>query len=191
MSTTTASRDLDGLTRALHLGLMVFGVLALVTDLAAGDYKHGYHAGFTLHRWLGLAASLSVFFRLWYGFYGPREAQFRSWLPCTRERLGLVGEDLLHLTRGKLPDRASHQGLAGLVQAVGLAAFSWMAVTGTLLFVFLTPGHKARGLLHGLKESHEAGLWFCLVFLGIHVGAVFLHALQGNPLWRRAFFLEK
>ena len=183
--------DLDHLTRIVHLGLTILGILAFLTGLTAGDYKRARHLGFSLHKWLGLSLSLLIFFRIWLGFYGSREARFRHWVPYTRERLLLVFEDLVNLLRLKLPDRSTHQGLAGLVQTFGLAVFTWMAATGTLMFLFLEPGRKAKGLMHLVKELHEAGLWLIPIFLGIHMGAVTLHALAGNDLWRRAFFLEK
>ena len=50
--------DLDDLTRFIHLGLTVFGILALITGLWAGDYKRAHHLGFSVHKWLGLTLSL-------------------------------------------------------------------------------------------------------------------------------------
>ena len=183
--------ELDNLTRFIHLGLTFLGILAYLTGLFAGDYKRAYHLGFSVHKWLGLSLSFFMFCRLWLGFYGSRGAQFSQWVPYTRERVLMVLEDLANLLRLKLPHRAVHQGLAGVVQTFGLAVFSWMALTGTLMFLFLEPGHKARGALHALKELHEGGLWLVLIFLGLHVGAVTLHALAGDHLWKRTFFLEK
>jgi len=129
--------------------------------------------------------------RIWYGFYGPREAQFSQWVPFTPERLKMAGEDCLTLLRLRLPERPSHQGLAGVVQTFGLAVFSWMACTGTLMAVLLTPGQKATGLAHALKEMHELGLWLIVAFLVIHVSAVTLHALAGDHRWRKMFFLKR
>jgi cytochrome b561 len=37
---------------------------------------------------------------------------------------------------------------------------------------------------------HEPGLWLILAFLAIHVSAVALHALAGDDLWRKMFFLK-
>ena len=188
---SSARTELDDITRVIHLGLAVLGVLAWLTGLLAGDYQKLHHLRFSIHRWLGISASLFIFFRLWWGFYGAREAQFSQWLPYTWDRLLAALEDLFTLVKLKLPDRPAHQGLAAVVQAFGLAVFSWMALTGTLMFLFLEPGHKARGALHALKELHEGGLWLVLIFLGLHVGAVTLHALAGDHLWKRTFFLEK
>jgi cytochrome b len=183
--------ELDDLTRFIHLGLTFLGILAYLTGLFAGDYKRAYHLGFSVHKWLGISLSFFMFCRLWLGFYGSREAQFSQWVPYTRERVSMVLEDLVNLLRLKLPDRAVHQGLAGVVQTFGLAVFSWMALTGTLMFIFLEPGRRPGGALHFIKELHEAGLWLIPIFLGIHVGAVTLHALAGDDLWRQAFFLKK
>ncbi len=186
-----AASELDDLTRLIHLGLAVLGVAAWVSGLFAGDYKRLGHPGFSLHRWLGISLSFLVFFRVWMGFYGTKPALFREWAPLNPERLRWVVEDLVNLLRLKLPERPAHGGLAGVVQIFGLAVFTWMAATGTLMFFFLQPGRKAGGLMHGLKELHEAGLWLIPIFLAIHVGAVILHALDGNHLWRRAFFLDR
>jgi cytochrome b561 len=183
--------ELDDITRLIHLGLTVFGILAWMTGWFADDYKSMRHLGFSIHKWLGITLSFFLVWRAWYGFYDPREMQFRHWVPYTPERLRWVGEDILTLLRLRLPERPTHQGLSGVVQTFGLGAFAWMAGTGSFMFFFLTPGSKARGLLHAVKEMHEAGLWLIPAFLLLHAGAVTLHALAGDHLWKRTFFLEK
>jgi len=193
MTATNVSHDrmeLDGLTRFIHLGLMVFGILALMTGFLAGDYKHQQHLGFSFHRWFGIGLAAFVALRLWHGFSGPREARFREWVPYTRERLLFIVEDIKTLLNFQLPERPPRQGLSGLVQTFGLAAFAWMGATGALMFFLVTPGGKARGFLHLIKEMHEAGWWLALIFLLIHGGAVILHALAGQDLWRQMFFLK-
>ena len=183
--------ELDGSTRFIHLGLMVFGVLALMTGFLAEDYKHQQHLGFSFHKWFGLGLAAFVALRLWHGFSGPQEARFWEWVPYTRERLSFIMEDIMTLLKFKLPERPPRQGLSGLVQAFGLGAFAWMGATGALMFFLMTPGGKARGFLHLVKEMHEAGWWLALIFLGIHGGAVILHALAGQDLWRQMFFLKR
>jgi cytochrome b len=183
--------DLDDLTRFIHLGLTVFGILALITGLWAGDYKRVHHLGFSIHKWLGLTLAFFIAWRIWHGFFGPREARFDQWVPYTPERLQLAKEDCLSLLRLRLPERASHQGLAGVVQTFGLAVFAWMALTGGMMALWLTPGGKAAGFAWVIKEMHEPGLWLILAFLAIHMSAVALHALAGDNLWRKMFFLKK
>jgi cytochrome b len=187
----TERQNLGEITRLIHLGLTVFGILALLTGLWAGDYKRVHHLGFSLHKWLGLTLSFFMAWRIWTGFFGSSEALFSQWVPYTPERLKMVWVDGLTLLRLKLPERPAHQGLAGLVQTFGLAVFAWMAGTGSLMALFLTPGYKAGGFVHAIKEAHELGLWLIIAFLLIHVSAVTLHALAGDHLWRRMFFLEK
>ncbi len=183
--------ELEGTTRFIHLGLMAFGILALMTGFFAGDYKHQHHLGFTFHRWFGIGLSAFLALRLWHGFSGPQEARFQEWLPHTRERLLCILEDFMSLLKFQFPERPPRQGLSGLVQAFGLAAFAWMGATGALMFFLMTPGGKARGFLHLIKEMHEAGWWLALVFLCIHGGAVIIHGLAGQDLWRPMFFLPK
>jgi cytochrome b len=191
LSPPAEPRDLDDLTRFIHFGLTVFGLLALLTGLWAGDYKRVHHLGFSAHKWLGLTLCFFLAWRIWHGFYGPREVRFSQWVPYTPARLRMALEDGLNLLRLKLPDRPPHQGLAGVVQTFGLALFAWMALTGSLMALWLTPGRKAGGFVHALKEMHELGLWLIIIFLAIHVAAVTLHACTGHNLWRKMFFLER
>ncbi len=182
--------ELDAYTRMLHLGLMVFGVLAWATSFFAGDYKRAVHPGFTVHSLLGMGLAVCLTLRLIYGFTGPATARFREWVPYTRERLRVVWEDLLGLAGIRLPQRATHQGLSGMVHAFGLLAYTWMASTGFLMYLFVHPGRRARGALHAIKEIHEAGDWAVMVFLCLHVGAVVLHSLQGDHVWRKMLFMK-
>lgn len=182
--------ELDAFARIIHLGLMVFGVLAWITSTWAGDYKRAHHLGFTVHSWLGMGLAFFMALRLIYGVTGPDNVRFKTWVPHTRDRLQLVREDLLTLLKFRLPDRPTHQGLSGLVHAFGLAVFAWMALTGSLMFLYLQPGHRARGILHFLKEIHELGNWLIVIFLALHVAAVLLHALMGDHRWRKMLFLK-
>ena len=109
----------------------------------------------------------------------------------SRDRLKTAWEDVLGLLRFRLPDRATHLGLAGLVQAFGLALFVWMALTGTLMFFYLVPGQEVKGVLHLIEEIHGIGESLIPVFIVLHVGAMILHALFGRQLWRPMIFLKE
>ncbi len=185
------SEELDSFTILLHFGLMMFGMLAWLTGDWAGDYKKIKHLGFTVHQMLGMGTALFVVARLFHGFWGPETARFANWVPYTPERLKLVFKDIGNLFTLKLPDRPPHLGLAGLWETFGLAIFTWMTATGAFMFLFLAPGHKARGLLHTVKELHELGEWLIPIFLAVHVSAVILHALAGDHRWRKMFFLKE
>ena len=182
--------DLDVVARVIHLGLMLFALAAWSASGWAEDYSHTRHLGFTVHSWLGMGLATFMGLRLVYGLVGPANVRFSQWVPYTKARLRFVWADILTLLKFRLPDRPSHQGLAGLVQTFGLLTFSWIAVTGSLMFFYLKPGQEAGGLVHFVVEMHEIGETAIPLFLGLHVGAVVLHALFGRHLWRRMVFFE-
>jgi len=187
----SSKNDLDALTRILHLGLVVFGLLALMTGDFAGDYKRAESPGFLVHGWIGIGVTVFVALRLAYGILGPAHARFSKWLPYNRECFGLVLEDITDLLKFRLPDRQPHQGLAALVEMSGLLLFFLLAITGVLLFLTIDPGHRAVGAVRFIKEIHEAGeVLLPLFFLG-HGGAVLLHAIAGKQLWRKMIFLKE
>ena len=97
-------------------------------------------------------------------------------------------EDFRTLLRLGVPERDRHEGLAGLTQAFGLVIFAWMAVTGTGLFV-LGGGTESKAF-DLIEEVHEVGEALIPLYLALHVGAVLLHTLCGNPVWKKMFSLE-
>jgi cytochrome b len=103
--------ELDGTTRFIHLGLMVFGILALITGFFAGDYKHPHHVGFSFHKWFGVGLATFLALRLWHGFSGPQEARLGVWGPYTQERVLFILEDIKSLLKFQLPKRSPWQGL--------------------------------------------------------------------------------
>ena len=175
----------DAGTRLIHLALALLAIAALLSGQFAGDYRRAIHTGFDVHRWIGLSMALALGARFVWGFIGPKQVRFASWVPLTRERLALCIEDLRELLHFRLPVRESHEGLSGLVQAIGLVAFAWLAITGAILFVWLEPGIRAGGWLRAVKELHEGGQVVAIAYVAIHAGAVLLHSLTGHPVLRR------
>lgn len=187
----SSTSELEDISRVIHLGLTVFGISAWATGFLADDYKRLEHLGFSIHSWLGISFVFFLLLRIGYGFWGPDNYHFTKWVPYTADRLRVAMEDIWTLIKFKLPQRPTHLGLSGLVQTLGLAAFAWMALTGSLMFFYLTPGYKTQGFLHLIKEMHEVGVWLIPIYLGIHIGAVLLHALAGDHRWRQMFFLKE
>lgn len=182
--------EIDVVTRVLHFALVIFGVAAWLTGDLADEYEHGVSLGFTIHRWVGISAAVSVGARLVWGLVGPRSARFATWLPATRERLRLVVEDVQILLRFQIPERPPHQGLAGVVQTIGLLIFGWVAATGSVLFFALEPGVRPGHLLDFIGGLHAFGEALIPAFLAVHVGATIAHALAGDRRWRTVFFLS-
>ena len=185
-----ASDELDAASRLTHLGMVIFGISAWLTGELA-EVEEGGRFGYDLHSWLGIGLTVFVALRIMLGVVGPVRVRFSQWVPLTRERLDLVLEDIRGLLMFRLPDRPVHQGLAGLVQFLGLLVFTLMALTGSILFVMLEPGAEAKGLVYLIEELHETGELLIPLYLSIHVGAVVLHALAGHPRWRRMFFIKE
>ena len=182
---------IDVPTRVIHFGIMFLALAAYVTGDGAGDYKKVDYFDYTLHMWLGMGVSIFILFRIIYGLIGPQSARFSSWVPYTKERIRLSREGAMSVFLYRRPTRPAHQGIAGLINAAGLVIFTWMAVTGSIMFFFLEPGKSAGGLIHFIKEIHEAGETLVPAYLVIHIGAVIIHALYGRDIWRKMLFLKR
>lgn len=193
MTTIRVSRrkDIDIFTRIIHLGLVIFAVLALATGGLADDYKKVEGLGYFIHSWIGMGTFFFVSLRFIYGVLGPVSMRFIKWVPYNKDRMKLVLEDVKGLTQIRLPDRQPHQGLAALVEIIGLLVVLFLASTGFLLFFVIVPGHKAQGITHFIKELHEGGEIPLFLFFLVHGGAVLLHAMTGNHLWRKMIFLKE
>ncbi|MEW6660316.1 MAG: cytochrome b/b6 domain-containing protein [Thermodesulfobacteriota bacterium] len=193
MTNTSAEKDkLDFPTLALHLGITIFGTCAWLTGEWAGDYKKLSHPGFSLHKGLGICLALFILARLLYGLLGPEKCRWGNLIPMDLKAwFGSVAEDVQSLLKQELPDRPRFWGLKGVVQLFGLLVFSWMALSGSLLFTYLEPGRRAHGLLWLIKEMHEVGKILIPIFLALHLTGVLLDAIWGQKKWRRVIFLEK
>ncbi len=176
--------------RFWHLAMILLVFAALLTGDGADDYKKAEHAGFLLHGRIGAGVFVTLCLYFAYSFFGPQEFRLARWFPLTGGRLRQTVSDLKTLASFKLPEHKRRQGLAGFVQFFGLMVFAWLAGTGILMYLFLEPGRKAAGLLHAVKEGHEAGAALIFVYLALHVGAVIAHSLTGHPVWREIFFLK-
>ena len=175
----------DAATRVIHFLLALLGIAALVSGQFAGDYRRAVHVGFDVHRWIGIAMAAALAARVAWGLIGPSAVRFLQWLPVTAARWRLCAEDFRALLRLRLPMREGHEGIAGLIQAIGLATFAWMAATGTLMWLYLEPGVRATGWLRAVKELHEGGQPLAIAYVVLHAGAVLVHSLAGHPVWRR------
>lgn len=182
---------LDVPTRILHIGLLFFGVWAWWIGEDAGDYHKPAHHGYILHMYVGLIFTGFLTLRLLWGFVGPREARFSTWVPYTRERRAAVGADLRTLFRFRMPEPVTHRGLNALVQSLGLLLFTWQGASGTLMSMLIVPGQRVTGWLHDVKELHQAASVWIPTYLVLHVGAAMLHAFTGQQIWRKMVFLKE
>lgn len=180
-----------GFLRLVHLALAILCLVAWGSAQFAGDYKRAVHLGFSIHEVIGLAFTAALAIRILIGLVGPDRGRFSAWFPFAKDNLRLVNDDLRNLVQLRFPERAPHEGLAGLVQFLGLLIFALIAFSGTVLALYLEPGTRATGWLSGVKEVHEAAQVLIPVYLALHVGGTLVHALLGQQLWREMFFLRK
>lgn len=181
-------KGVDKVSVFIHLTLAVFGVMAFLTGDWADDYKKAVHDGFDQHGWLGITVASIVAVRLIYGLAGPESARYLRWFPFTLERLRKAGNGLYGAISLKTPDRESHRYISGIVKSFGLILFSWMAMTGTLMFFFLEPGGRATGFIHQVKEMHEVGESMIPLYLTLHIGVIIIHAFYKRHIWKPMVF---
>ena len=164
----------------LHWGLAIFGIAAWLTGDNADD---GFSSnGFLLHLYLGLAVFIFIVSRFAAGIFSHGKLSFKGWTYFNRQQWRMAAEDIGQLIRLKLPQRDIHQGIAGLVQFSGLILFLWMAASGTT--IFLLQNSTGSALFEAVEEGHEVGEALIPLFLILHVGAVIVHTLSGDPVWK-------
>lgn len=171
------------LAKIIHLGLAGFGIAAYLTaELAEGGYDS---YGYLLHSYLGLSLAAVMLLRLGAGVGSSSTLGFRNWHLFTRKQWRMVAEDLRGIVTLKFSDRGPHEGIAGLVQAVGLLIFAWMAFTGS--GIYLLSGGAETTLFEVVEEAHEVGEGLIPLYLALHVAAVILHTLVRKPVWQHMF----
>ncbi len=167
-------------SQLLHWGLALFGIAAWLTGENADD---GFNTnGFLLHLYLGLAVLVFILTRFGAGLLSNGKLSFKGWTYFNRAQWRLAAQDIGQLFRFKLPKREIHQGLAGLVQFSGLLLFLWMAISGTA--IFLLQNSTGSALFEAIEEGHEVGEALIPLFLILHVGAVIVHSLAGDHVWK-------
>jgi cytochrome b len=173
--------------KLLHAGLAVFGISAYLTAELA-EHASETSPGYLVHAYLGLTLLAVMLMRMIVGAGSNRVMRFRGWFPFSRQQLQLAVDDMQNLVQFRLPHRDIHQGLAALVQSAGLLIFLWMAITGAGLFVLA----NAQGFwFEALEEMHELGEGLVPAFLILHIGAVVLHTIAGEPVWQKMWKFGK
>lgn len=178
------------ITRFIHSGMLIFALSAWLTSNWADTYEDSQHLGFTIHSWIGMGMVCFICLRLFYGLTGPTNVRLSQLIPTTKDRFRLIWEDLLGLFSFKLPTGPTHQGLSGIIKLFGLLVFTWMALTGSTLFILVEPGTEAKGFLELIMELHGIGETLIPLYLALHIGITVFYAIKGRDLWRKMFFLK-
>lgn len=167
--------------KILHGAIAVFGISAFLSGELAenGTGSSGYY----VHAYLGLLLAAFMLLRIIRGYTSAAPMQFSGWSPFSPRQWSLAMQDIRHLMQLRVPERDIHQGISGLIQAFGLILFSWMALSGTGLY--LLAGSPETGLFELIEELHEVGESLVPLYLALHVGSVVIHSIAGRPIWQR------
>jgi cytochrome b len=143
---------------------------------------------FVWHRWLGYVTLVLIFFRIAWGFFGPRHARFSSFIrgPATVWRYGVL---LLRGGRGAAPEDEhrypGHNPVGALMVVLMLTLVLGVAVTG----LFANDELFNTGPLYGYLSDEASdrattwhsrlmdGLW---VLMALHVIAVLAWLIVGK-----------
>ena len=165
----------------LHAGIAIFGITAFLSGELAENGSES--TGFYIHAYLGLSLAAFVFLRVFRGMTAAAPMRFSGWSPFSSRQWSLALQDVRSLFQLRVPERGIHEGLAGLTQSFGLILFSWMALTGTGLF--LLASNPEAVLFEAVEELHEVGEMLIPLYLAVHVGSVVVHSVAGKPIWQR------
>lgn len=166
--------------KLLHLGLAVFGVAAYLTAELAEE--GGNSTGYLLHAYLGLSLAAFMLIRTVPGIVGG-PLKFSGFRLFSKPQWKMVFEDILGLFKLRVPNRGMHEGIAGVVQSVGLLTFAWMGITGSMMFfIGIEPETE---LIEAIEELHEIGEGIIPIYLLLHIGAVVAHSFARRPVWQR------
>lgn len=185
----------DPLTRILHLCLAAGVTAQMLTSLVMVYPKPGRlpNQWYEVHEVLG-AGLLGVLVLHWLWSVGRSLAAGSAfmlfpWFSARRLRdLGAdVRDTVAHMKTGHLPDDDQPRPLPSAVQGLGLLLATFLAGTGTIMLVGMSPDGAMPGLLHDVKEVHEAMAPLMWAYLVVHPVMGVLHQLAGHRTLSRMF----
>ncbi len=186
----------DPVTRLLHLCLAAGVTSQMLASLVMVYPKPGRppNQWYEVHETLGTAL-LAVLVLHWLWTVGKSLASGSAvmlfpWVSAKRMRA--LAEDaretFAQLRRGRLPEADQPTPLPAAVQGLGLLLATFLAGTGVVMMVGMAPNGAMPGLLHDVKEAHEAAAPLMWAYLVIHPIMGVLHQLAGHRTLTRMFW---
>jgi len=161
----------------LPLRLFHWGLVALFIAAYASVGKSGY---FWLHRAAGIGMLGLLFFRLLWGFIGPRPARFPAFLRGP----GAILDHLRQLVRRRHSPEPGHNALGGWAVLVMLILLLVEVLSGLFASTFDYEGPLARLLSDSASSAmasiHSVGFNLLVAMLCIHLAGVALTSLLGR-----------
>ncbi|MBF0184630.1 MAG: cytochrome b/b6 domain-containing protein [Magnetococcales bacterium] len=181
----------DRMTRVLHLGIALGGVLQLLSATVMVHPKPG-RAGdaiYAMHE-AGGQVLLAILIIHWLWCLLRRgEVPFVALWPWFAPSCypGLLADARLyfgHALHGKLPDIQGFSPLVVAVQGIGLLLATLLGISGVLLSLATGDGAAMVGWLHDVKEGHEVLGGLMWAYLLLHAGMAMLHHWAGHDTLR-------
>lgn len=148
----------DLFVRGFHWSLVALFAVAFLT----GDEIEW------LHVWVGYAIAALVAMRFVWGFIGPENARFSSFVKGPRA----VAAFLKQSSRLEAPRHLGHNPAGGAMIVLLLALLAALCATGFMMTTDTFWGSKP------LEEAHEALAYITLALVGLHVAGVVLASLE-------------
>lgn len=158
----------DPFVRLFHWSLVTLFIVAFAT----GDEIAGLHIG------AGYAIAVLVILRIIWGFVGPRNARFASFIRPPGEVLAFVRQSL----RLSAPRCLGHNPAGGAMIVAMFGLLAYVSVTGILLTTDAFWGS------HMMKEAHEAGVYAMAGLVFLHLAGVALASVEHGENLVRAMF---
>ena len=189
----------DWQERVIHWGLAISVILLAVLGIFwevgkdLGMPKEGRRVVKEVHSYIGYLLALFFTLRVVRGFTGNKYAKWGDIFPHTKEQFEGIKANVrwfLGGFRGLPPQAVGHNPLASHLYIVLSVVLVSQMVTGFILsglefnmfpgsIVVGGMGEEARkALKDGLKEVHEFGLIFTLVYLALHLGGNVIHDIK-------------
>ncbi len=200
MSTVTIRRIYvwDIPVRIYHwVNFVALGVLAVTGYLIGNPLAIQSSSEAYANYWFGTvrfvhfaAAFIFIFnfiFRIYWGFAGSKYANWRNFIPHTREQLKEMADvikiDVLQ-RKGKPLKSIGHNALAGLSYFICFLIFVFQALTGLAMYSKMSGWFFTKwfawvvpfmGGDESVRQWHHIMLWFFVIFAMVHVYLVFYH----------------
>jgi len=189
----------DSLTRLLHLSLAVGITTQMAVSLVMITPKPGRipNSWYSVHETLGIVlfAILLVYWlrAVLKTVQGGEPLMLFPWFSSAR--LGALAQDIGATVRDTLRFRLPEDGdairpLPAAIQGLGLLIGLFLAGTGTVLALSITPGVALSPTLHDIKELHEAFGPLMWGYLAIHPTLAIIHQLAGHKTLNQMFGRE-
>jgi len=192
----------DKITRLLHWGIAVGIPLQLISEELMKRPKPGRIRTdeqiffFDMHEWVGMLLLTLIVLRLLWGVIGMGEGRLSKLFPylTPKGRIGILNEFRTEVPgwfRGKFAAPEKNEDyIAGLVHGLGVLLILALGTSGAVMLYGMEESGQMLGVVHDMKELHEALGSVLWIYLIGHVGMAVVHQVLGHRSFQRIFWVK-